>query len=191
MTDTWVIIASGPSLTPEDVNYCRDKAKVCVVNDNWRLAPWADVLYAADRDWWEHKRPKKDEFQGEKWTVCPDSAKKYGLNLIDGQHAVGMSDNPEMIHYGGNSGYQACNLIFHRRPKRILLLGFDMQDTGGEKHWFGAHKFPLRNTGSWCSHVKRMDGAALDFKKAGIQVINCSRETALRGYKRGIITDCL
>lgn len=191
MTDTWAVIASGPSLTREDVDYCRGKANVCVVNDNWMLAPWADVLYAADNDWWQHKGPPPDKFSGEKWTVCPDAAKRYDLSLIEGQHEKGLSFDPNMVHYGGNSGFQACNLIFHRRPDRILLLGFDMQDSGGEKHWFGAHKFPLRNTNSWGTHVKRMDGAALDFKKGGVKVVNCSRETALRGYERATITDCL
>lgn len=186
---TWVVIASGPSLTQEDVDYCRGKANVCVVNNCHELAPWADILYAADHDWWERHNPM--DFKGEKWTVCPDAAKKYGLNIIDGQHANGISTNPNMIHYGGNSGFQACNLVFHRKPERMLLLGFDMQDTGGKKHWFGEHKWPLRNTNIWFTHVKRMDYAALDYKKAGVEVINCSRDTALKGYRRDVITNCL
>jgi hypothetical protein len=48
-----VCVASGHSLTKEDVEYCKGKAKVYIVNDGYKLAPWADLLYAAhtDRDW--------------------------------------------------------------------------------------------------------------------------------------------
>ncbi len=45
---TVVCIASGPSLTQSQVDYCRGKARVAVVNNNWEKAPWADVLYGAD-----------------------------------------------------------------------------------------------------------------------------------------------
>ena len=42
--DPAVVIASGPSLTQDYVDYCRGRAWVVVVNDNSRRAPWADVL---------------------------------------------------------------------------------------------------------------------------------------------------
>lgn len=186
---TWVVIASGPSLTKSDVEHCRNRAKVCVVNNCHEVAPWADILYAADRDWWDIHNPL--DFGGEKWTICPDSAKKHKLNMIDSQNGEGICTKEGMIHYGGNSGFQACNLVYHRKPKRILLLGFDMQDTGGKRHWFGDHKWPLRNTNVWATHVKRMDAAAPFYKAGGVEVINCTRETALKAYRREIITDCL
>jgi hypothetical protein len=55
---TIVCIASGPSLTREDVDACRGAAGVVLaVNDTITYAPWADVLYACDRRWWqEHPR---------------------------------------------------------------------------------------------------------------------------------------
>jgi hypothetical protein len=186
---TWVVIASGASLTPEDVNHCRDKAKVCVVNNNHELAPWADMLYAADLDWWDARNP--EDFKGEKWTCNPDAAKKYGLNHINGENLPKVSTNPHLIHYGGNSGFQAINLVYHRAPERILLLGFDMQDTDGKKHWFGDHPWPLRNTNVWSKHIRCMEEAATEYKKLGVEVINCSRQTALKGFARGIITEVL
>ena len=46
--DTCCILATGPSLTPAQAEYAKGKARVIAVNDAWRLAPWADILYACD-----------------------------------------------------------------------------------------------------------------------------------------------
>ena len=63
-----VVVASGPSLTAEDVDYCRERAAVIVVNDNYKLAPWADVLYAADPEWWDLHQGAPS-FQGDRKSV--------------------------------------------------------------------------------------------------------------------------
>ena len=36
--------------------YVQGKARVIAVNDAWRLAPWADILYACDGRWWRHHK---------------------------------------------------------------------------------------------------------------------------------------
>ena len=54
--ETVVCIASGPSLTRDDVEYCRGRAKVLVINTSILLAPWADAFHACDgRVWRWHK----------------------------------------------------------------------------------------------------------------------------------------
>jgi hypothetical protein len=55
----FVIVAGGPSLTPEQVAACHgrtmfgSKVRMIVVNDGYRIAPWADVLYFCDCKWWK------------------------------------------------------------------------------------------------------------------------------------------
>src|SRR3989304_4298823 len=44
-------MATGPSLTLMDVEYCRGKCPVIIVNDNYRMGPWAGGLYAPDTAW--------------------------------------------------------------------------------------------------------------------------------------------
>ena len=52
---TVVCIASGPSLTAEDCELVRESGcPVIVTNTTFRLCPWADMLYAFDRPWWNH-----------------------------------------------------------------------------------------------------------------------------------------
>src|SRR3954471_17375074 len=65
---TVLCVACGPSLTREDVEACRGRLPVLVVNDAYQLAPWADALYAADDHWW-HAHRGAPSFQGEKYSI--------------------------------------------------------------------------------------------------------------------------
>ncbi len=50
---TILCVASGPSLTQEDVDYCRGKVDAAIaVNTSYQRVPWAYALYAADAHWW-------------------------------------------------------------------------------------------------------------------------------------------
>lgn len=189
---TAAIVASGPSLRKSDVEYLRGKCRVIVINDNYRLAPWADALYACDRAWWEYHKP---EFSGLKFTqhklASPGESKrdkecaaKLGVTAIAGINNPGLSRDPSVIHHGGNSGYQAINLAFHLGVKRILLLGFDMQHTGGKRHWFGDHPRPLNNAAGIEGWRKAFTRLADDLRGEGVEVVNCSRETALTCFPR-------
>lgn len=104
----------------------------------------------------------------------------------------GLNRSPMRIHYGNNSGYQAINLAYHWGARRMLLLGFDCRGHAGKMHWFGNHPKPLRNEPSnfekWRDHFGRLAG---DLSAAGVEVVNCSRDTALTCFKRSTIDQCL
>lgn len=90
-----------------------------------------------------------------------------------------------VIHYGNNSGYQAINFAYLEPVKSdcIILLGFDMQKTGGKVHFFGDHPKTLHN-GPDFDHIRpRFDKLASDLKAKGVRVINATRETALTCFE--------
>jgi hypothetical protein len=197
--DPAVVIASGPSLTQDDADYCRGRAWVIVVNDNYRRAPWADVLYAADAEWWRAHDGVMG-FRGEKW--CPDeaTAKEFGCRPIDVRAPDKTGDvtnnafstDPAILHrMGGNSGGQALNMAILRGASPIYLLGFDMQPTGGRKHWFGDHPSSLRKSQNFDSWRRALDAAYPQAAALGVEIVNCSRETALTAYPRASIANCL
>lgn len=187
--ETVVIIASGPSLLETDVELCRGKMRCIAVNDNWRLAPWADVLYACDVRWWVHHKGVP-EFTGEKWTCDPRARAQFKeLNCVPGKFLPGLSFNPAMIHTGRNSGYQAINLAVLFGAKRILLLGFDMQKTGGKAHWFGPHDSALVATSGYDGFIQCFRTIPPLIKGRGIEIINCTRETALSMFPRMAIEE--
>ncbi len=187
----WVLVGSGPSLIQEDIDLARDRARVMVINDNYRRAIWADYLYAADLMWWHNHYDLVNEyFQGELWTQDADAVKLYDrLNYIESIEGVGLSKDPAIIHQGSLSGYQAINLVYHWGAKVILLLGYDMQKTGGQGHWFGDHKGRMNNAssyGQWNHWFQSIDPA-----EYGIRIVNCSRQTALDNFPRMPIGEAL
>ena len=194
MTTKWAIIASGPSLTKEDVNAVRG-LNVIVINTSHWLAPWANILYACDGHWWDwhHDNPewkaKLDAFEGEKWTQDKAAAEKYGLNYIESKPEAGLSAKPGLIHQGSNSGIQAINLAYHKGARDIILLGYDMQGDDKKPHWHGHH--PSRVVSSWSQWLSFYNFVAADAKKLGIEITNCSRETALTCFPRKRLEEVL
>lgn len=142
-------------------------------------------MYACDERWWRHHWDDVKGFKGEKWTQVHNEqtrqfAEEFGLKYKPGVGQGGLGR--EKLHHGSNSGYQAINLAYLFGAARIILLGYDMGATG-DTHFFGSHPKGLFN-GAYKSFVRNFDGLAKDLAAEGVEVINCTRETALTQFKR-------
>lgn len=134
-----VCIGGGPSLTLEQVDMVYGKhINVIAVNDAYRRAPWADILYACDARWWRwndgvpgFKGIKvaligaKDGkgYEGEWNDIMYPDIRPLAYNGIDGLEVA----DPRFLRTGRSSGYQAINLAVQLGAKRIILIGYDMQ----------------------------------------------------------------
>ena len=180
-----VCIASGPSLNLGDVSFCKGKAKIYAVKESAFMAPYADVLYAADTDWWDMKG-RWDWFQGEKWTLSSEASIKYGLNFIEYDNQIAWSDTQGLISSGGNSGFQALNLAVLQGAETVFLLGYDMGHGGGQKHWWDKDMPRESRNSDYHKWIERFNKAAPLIKA---KVINCSPNTALTCFPRMTIQD--
>ena len=187
--ETVVLVGGGPSLTQADADYCRGLAKLIAINDAYRLAPWANILYAYDVAWWDYHMPYLGGFVGEKWTCNELAAKKHPLNFIKSIRDPGLSECNGYIHTGGNSGFQALNLAVLFGAKRLILLGFDMQRQKGRSHWFGEHPGNLNKHSNYLDFISHFVEAAPQLRKLGVEVINCSRDTGMTCFPRGIVSN--
>lgn len=201
---TVLVMASGPSLNERDVRLALAKAdRVIAVSDSWRLLPScsSDILYAADYTWWNFHMGVP-EFPGEKWIACPErksddtkqyikAAKEWGLRMVRTAPREGVSFDPALLHEGWNSGFQAVNIAALGGAKRILLLGFDCQRSGGQSHFFGEHPEAIRRATPFNLFAEAFAKAAPQLAAAGIGVINCSRQTALDCFPRATIEGVL
>jgi hypothetical protein len=181
--ETAVCIASGPSLTAEDVGYVRGKARSIVVNTTYRLAPWADVLYAADARWWIWHKGAMD-FPGLKFSVgTPPS--QYGVTRLKAAGEPGLSLDPGALCTGMNGGYQAINLAVLFGVVRIVLLGYDLQlGPAKEEHWHGPHNprsivAPSLLEQKLARFRAAFTALVAPLNAAGIAIVNCTRRTAL------------
>ncbi|MBV6304933.1 hypothetical protein KVP10_08535 [Candidimonas humi] len=172
---TVVCIASGPSLTEADclaVKAWRDQSSkhgVIVTNTTFRLAAWADVLWAMDKKWWrEHHEEVISGFQGE--LAAPYS---FGQDVA----ALPLRDQQ-------NSGAGAIALAMRFDAKKIILLGYDCSVSYGT-HWHGDHSATgnpdAAKCEKWQAHFAGLAAAA---EGHGCEIVNCSRHSELIAFRR-------
>lgn len=195
-----IVAATGPSLTPEVADHCRVGHPVIAVNDAYRLFPGADMLYACDAAWWSVHNGCPD-FAGERWSSHgalgrvrsddkSEAGARYGLNLVAGMHEIGFSLDPDCIHYGSNSGFQAINIAILAGASVIILVGFNMQAVGNRRHFFGDHPAGLRNSCNYQGFVRAFERAQKRLPP-GIKILNATPKSALTCFEKVDIKDAL
>jgi len=187
-----VCLASGPSLTAGDIELVRrwreapevEEARgVIAVNSTFESATWADALYAMDKPWWASWLPKirRLGFHGELWAPI----------TISGVRRVQL---PYRIDDCRNSGAGAISLAAHLGARRVIMLGYDCQYApDGRRHHHPDHE-PGKGSGNagsasmmeWPTHFRN-----LRRHHPHIEIINCSRSTALTVFPRARLEDVL
>lgn len=187
---TVVCLGGGPSLTAEDVDFCRGKARVIAVNDAYRLAPWADALYACDVTWWQ-RHQGVPSFTGPKWSLAQPNWGAWHdrwpeIQRLKNGGADGLSLDQSELRTGKNSGYQAINLAVLYGASRIVLLGYDMQSRGRQTHWHERAAEP-----PYAVFLPRFLTLVEPLNAAGVEIVNCSPETALKCFPRADLRSVL
>ena len=173
---TVACIASGPSLTLDDVEAVRDAGlKTIVTNTTYRIAPWADILFGMDSRWWAAHADEVKAFAGMRYAAAPGAVKAGARSLYGSKWFVNF----------GNSGAGAIGIACHAGARRILLLGYDCQKSGSLVHWHGDHTSGLGNANSMKLWPGQFARAAAHAAMKGTHVVNCSKSTALKCFERG------
>lgn len=147
------------------------------------------MLYSCDHAWWQfYFSELATVFRGaELWTITNAARDQYKLHWIYAHPKPTFEFNESSIDAGLNSGYQAVGLARLFGAKRILLLGYDFQRTGGRNHWHPDHPRNMGNGGDMPEWVKEMGRLAPRLEKLGVEVVNCTRKTALQCFRRSSI----
>jgi hypothetical protein len=179
---TVVCIASGPSLTAEDCEATKGHPTI-VTNTTFRMAPWADVLFGFDSRWWRaHIAEVRQVFKGRLI-----SASQIAANL-----GVESTFGAPWFRQYANSGACAISMALAGGASKIVLLGYDCQNgPNGEKHWHGDHPKGLTNCASMPRWGQVFTRVSIDAEVQGVPVINATRRTALRCFKKAELADAL
>lgn len=164
------------------------------VNDAYRLALWADVLYAADAFWWQ-VHEGVPSFRGLKYTICPGgqpNAESFwpDVRMLRNTGEAGIETDPSGLRTARNSGAQAINLAVHLGASRIVLLGYDLGHANGQRsHFFGEQGSPFSNRSPYGTFIEFFAKMVAPLDALGIEVINCSPETSLPCFPRRSLAD--
>lgn len=187
--ETFVVIGSGPSLTPEDVAAVRGRARAIAVNSSYLLAPWADVLYSCDAKWWRWHQGVPT-FAGLKYSLDPAAAQWPGVQVLENTGLLGLECAPSGLRTGCNSGYQSVNLAVHLGAARILLLGFDQRiHADGRDHWHPPH--PDHQPSPYAAFLSTWPSIVAPLDDAGVTVVNCTPDSALTVFPMVSLADAL
>ena len=182
-------IASGPSLTREDCEKVREAGiETIAVNNAWKFAPFSKYLFGGDYNWW---KVYKDEIEckAERWTCSMNAKRKFNINYFKKRGPY-------------NSGMRAIELAMAKGANSIILLGYDGSLKNGV-HFDGKHSggylakngnyVELRNPNekSVANWQKEFARVAEQAEKNNVQIINCTKETALTQFKTGKLEDTL
>ncbi|WP_368655397.1 hypothetical protein ABRY94_11740 [Castellaniella ginsengisoli] len=163
---TVAVIASGPSLTQADCDLIEEAGIPAIaVNDSWRMARFAQIVFAGDGAWWDAHIGAVD-IPAARWTSAQPAAERYGLNRY-----------PWAGEY--NSGALAVQLAAIQGAERAILIGADCSIARG-LHWHGPHEKTKNPTADrvrlWHQHYAQAGAIAA---AGGCEVVNCSRHTDL------------
>lgn len=190
--DNWVVIAGGESVKTSDIDLVknwRDKDPstrgVIAVTRSYELAPWADIVHARDKRFWNHYYDEVKERTSSILT-CWQDCTHLGDDLI---HL-----DLDKIKEGGNSGYQAILIAMACEAKYIYLLGFDMNHKK-KTHWHGGYPDGLGNSlaklGTMGSVFRRWIQKFKKLNHKGVRIVNCSMISKLDCFPKRPIEECL
>lgn len=205
-----VIAASGPSFTvvqAELIEAARAAGRCRVLAINATALPPdpehgkpvglpnSDALFGADRSFWnEHGAALKASFGGQIWSGCKLSADQLGLKFIRCERRDGLTKDLRALNRGGNSGYAGINLAYLFGMRLGILVGFDMKlGANGRPHHHGNHAGRLANptTDSLKAWRVRFPLLARELHNAGVDVVNCTIDSALDCFRRADLAEAL
>lgn len=92
-------------------------------------------------------------------------------------------------HGTQNSGAGAIAVAVGFGARRVVLLGYDCQRTKGKAHWHADHPAGLGNAGSLDKWPAQFAEVARKFP--AVDIVNCTRSTALECFRRASLEDML
>ncbi len=194
--ETAVIFASGPSLNQEQIDMVKAaNVRTIAINRTIAAVPWADVHYFCDYKFYRWAlsdpdyadvRAAWEKFKGRMVTISNVPTAAYHLKR---GHMYGVSDEPEALATGNNSGYQSINLAYLFGAKKIILLGYDQRAVNGRIHHHKNHPSPTNE--SIFEHTSLM----FDFISAPMAtralVINATPDSRLESFKKMSLQEAL
>lgn len=164
---------------------------VIAVNMAFKIGDWIDCVFFGDSNFINIANNRSDLFEFKGLRVsCADKIEDYAhvIKILgrDRSKKLGISTNPSLVSWNYNSGAAAINLAVHFGVKKIILLGFDMNlDSNNNQHWHKVYDHSLDKIPELMKyHLSGFPMIARDLRTLGVEVINCSPNSAIECFPK-------
>jgi hypothetical protein len=176
------------------------KKHVIGINVAYLIGDWIDMVFFGDGNFFNMHKQRLAEFPGLRVCCDPQAAKEPWIKGLarDKEHSKGISPHPDKVGWNHNSGAAAISVAVHTGAKRIILLGFDMKlDSRNMQHWHDLYgKGEIRDVRKlqklpFERHLRGFGQIALDAKRMGVEILNCSPNSAIDTFPRYSLKELL
>lgn len=195
------ITVVGGGWSASAVDLAKLPGMVIAVNDSAILLPRWDIAVSMDRRWTENRFQRLVERSREGndiprpiWlrksavqNIPKDILELWQVAVFDCDHETSeFTAEPGHLN-GTNSGGCALNLAWQLKPRRVFLVGFDMNTSpGGASYWYPPYPWTTgginaRKYGGW---AKQFDRAASAFSRIGCTVYNVSPSSEIPHFPK-------
>lgn len=222
--ETVFILGGGPSLQGFDAEILRGRGRVIAINSAGLArppgekseptphAPWADLLYWADKSFFEVYHERLGEHVGSgrpagcfkvtrhapklkgRQALAQELTRRHGIKLLPRATPYTQLSTKTTETGGWCGGGSSINLAHLLGARRIVLLGFDMRFGADRKHWHRLAPWPQapdREKRYRSHHMPGIAAMAWPLQQAGVEVINCTPGSALSCFPIRPLEDLL
>lgn len=166
------------------------------INATYLLGNWVDIVFFHDEVFFQDhketllKHPGRLMTCNNRFLNRPEERVEYIPK--DRTKVLGIHTDATKISWNYNSGAAAISLAAHLGAKRIILLGFDMG--GGstpETHFHTEHSGYLKTPPPFWKHLVGFPVIQNDANARGIEIINCSPESAIKEFQKMSVKEAL
>ena len=170
--------------------------KVIGVNAAYKIGDWMNIVFFSDERFISHNREGLMTYPGELYSCntnySPENKTISRVTYIPKTPTkkYGLSENNKSICWNDNSGAAAINLAINLGAEKIILLGFDMKNIQGS-HFHNEYPWQKGKNPPYIKHLKGFENIALEAKKRGVEILNCSSESEITQFKKVTVKEAL
>jgi len=191
---------SLPSVYSPYMKFLHDK-HVIGINVSFLIGNWIDMVFFGDNGFFLNHQKSLANFDGMKVTCHPNVSGYPWIKYLpkDNHRPRGITPNPKMVSWNGNSGSAAISIAANAGANRIFLLGFDMKlNADNHQHWHDLYHrlnaVPRKHPGGglpFDRHLRGFPEIARDAKQRGIQIINVCPDSAITVFPKVALKDII
>lgn len=142
---TCFVLGGGPSLAKFDLSALKGRNKIIGVNHTAFMLQ-TPVMFFVDKEFVDGNFEEIAGYKGLRVTTHESFTSNPAFYCVKGTPDT-FAESNAYISAGRNSGIGAISLARHMGADKIVLVGFDMKESGGKWHWYekGGDNTPWRN----------------------------------------------